>query len=230
MKRLDVPQGTQFGRLTVLEEVMKGIGTRRFRCQCVCGRETVAGLNSLRVGKTSSCGCYRSERTSARARAQNATHGHSRGKRVSREYQAWLSMRQRCNSPSYHNYHRYGGRGIRVDPRWNSFEQFLLDVGPWPGKGYTLDRRDNEGHYEPGNVRWATKTEQARNTSWNRQLTWQGRTQCLTEWAEELGIKRNTLTERLRNGWSVEETLTTPLGRRRPVPLDVLPDSHPESL
>lgn len=79
------------------------------------------------------------------------------------EYNAWCSMRQRCNNPRCEPYPRYGGRGIRVAPEWDDFEQFVKDVGPRPSFRHSLDRIDNNGHYEPGNVRWATKWVQNRN-------------------------------------------------------------------
>ncbi len=93
------------------------------------------------------------------------THGHTVNGTMSPEYRSWYGMRRRCSNPNTMDYPRYGGRGIRVAPQWVKFETFLADVGPRPGPGYSLDRIDNDGDYEPGNVRWATHSEQRRNSS-----------------------------------------------------------------
>jgi len=93
--------------------------------------------------------------------SKNKRHGYS----GTREHATWLDMRNRCRNPAAHNYMRYGGRGIRVCDRWDTFENFLADMGPRPGKGYSIERADNDGHYEPSNCRWATQLEQNRNKS-----------------------------------------------------------------
>lgn len=128
-------------------------------------------------------------------------------------YRAWRSMRLRCENPKDTGYQRYGGRGIRVCARWQrSFEAFVADVGIKPA-GHTLDRIDPNGHYEPGNVRWATRKVQTVNRTNTRWLTWAGRTRTLQEWADETGVGYSTLNYRLRRGWDVGRALTTPAAR-----------------
>lgn len=116
-------------------------------------------------------------------------------------------MHTRCTDPKIRLWPRYGGRGIKVVYR--SFEEFLADIGQRPGAGYSVDRIDNDGHYAIGNCRWSTKPEQGRNQSSNVELTWDGETKSLTEWAESIGLKVNTLQYRIKRGWTVERALTT---------------------
>lgn len=117
-------------------------------------------------------------------------------------------MLTRCLNPRSEKWPQYGGRGIAVCQRWQeSFEAFLADMGE-PPPDHSLDRIDNDGPYSPENCRWATNNQQARNKSTNRVLTYQGKSQTLAEWAEELGLPRNTIQTRLRLGWSVERALS----------------------
>ena len=133
------------------------------------------------------------------------THGASK----TRTYQAWHQMRQRCLNPRHRAYPSYGGRGITICQRWlDSFEAFLEDLGE-PPDNRSLDRIDNDGNYEPGNCRWASRSEQQRNKRDNRLVTYDGMTKCLTEWAEDTGIDRATIRGRLRRGWTVAAALTT---------------------
>jgi len=119
-------------------------------------------------------------------------------------------MFQRCYNPNGTKYADYGGRGITVCDRWLKFENFYADMGDRP-EGMEIDRfPDNDGNYEPGNCRWATRPEQMRNTRANRMITFQGRTQCLTDWANEIGVGCSTICTRLARGWSLERALTTP--------------------
>ena len=129
--------------------------------------------------------------------------------RYTRTYTSWLKMRARCNDPKNNRYDRYGGRGIKVCPEWDgSFEQFLFDMGERP-KGMTLDRRESDKDYCKSNCRWATAKVQARHSE--KLLTHCGKTQSITDWANELGIRQSTLSMRLTAyGWSVERALSTP--------------------
>jgi hypothetical protein len=124
-------------------------------------------------------------------------------------------MMKRCTIPSAKQYSYYGGRGIKIFEKWLNFECFLADMGNRP-EGKTIDRIDNNGNYEPGNCRWATRREQSRNKTNNRILSLNGREMCVMDWAEEIGITESALRCRIdRYGWSVDRALTTPNRYRR---------------
>lgn len=139
-------------------------------------------------------------------------------KRDHPERDIWGQMIQRCSPSKALKYPGYAGRGITVCDRWSGedgFSNFLSDMGPRPGKEYSIERMNNDLGYSPENCKWATKREQARNTRRNHYLTLNGRSQCLTAWAIELGVNMNALRSRLRMGWSVEDVLTIPVKSRR---------------
>ena len=119
-------------------------------------------------------------------------------------------MVARCTNPKWHRYDRYGGRGISVCAKWRIFEAFLADMGIKP-RGFTLERMDNDGNYEPGNCLWATRKTQARNRRGNRLLTLNGVSRSLAEWSDVTGVNYNTLKSRLKYGWSIERVLTVPV-------------------
>ena len=138
------------------------------------------------------------------------THGMSR----TPEFEAWRQLRARCLRPTHRVFNRYKNRG--VCDRWaESFEAFYEDMGARPTAKHSLDRIDNNGPYAPENCRWATWPEQLRNTSQNVNLTHNGKTQCVTAWADETGIKSATLYSRLKRGWSAERALTAPVQVQR---------------
>jgi len=143
-------------------------------------------------------------------------HGHA-GNEQHPLYTVWAQMLSRCSCPTANGYERYGGRGIKVCERWRtSFEDFLADMGPRPTPRHTLDRfPDNDGDYEPGNVRWATPAEQNRNKRSNRLLTHDGVTRCLTDWATTTGLSAGTITMRLQLGWTVADALSEPAHPKR---------------
>ncbi len=130
-------------------------------------------------------------------------------------YHAWANMVQRCTNPLATHYAAYGGRGIGICDRWRqSFEAFIADVGPRPSAAHSIDRIDTNGHYEPGNVRWATATQQQRNTRRNHLIEAFGQTKPLVEWAELTGLCYVTIVNRIRAGWSPERALTKRSQRR----------------
>lgn len=129
---------------------------------------------------------------------------------ITPEYSTWRGMKARCERPSHHKYHRYGGRGIVVCRRWKrSFNNFLADMGCKPSPQHSIDRIDNDGNYEPSNCRWATQLEQQNNTQRTVLLTYQGKTQSAALWAREKNVSRKTLNTRLKRGWSIEQSLET---------------------
>ncbi len=131
------------------------------------------------------------------------------------EYRTWGRMRSRCNNPRTLDWPLYGGRGIAVCARWDSFANFLDDMGERPA-GHSIDRIDGDGNYEPDNCRWATAKEQARNwKTRNRRLTFGGETLLLVEWAERIGLTRESLRDRIGSGWPLAKALTTPPMRKR---------------
>ena len=210
-KRLELA-GKVFGRLTVIEPARKDrSGKVRWRCICDCGVEKEVLSSSLSLKHTRSCGCLRNDLSKSR----NKTHGDSCGGSTTPEYNSRSQILQRCTDENNKAYPEYGGRGIQVCSRWKeSFENFLEDMGRKPSPQHSIERIDNDGNYCPENCRWATKKEQARNRRSNRMIRLNGRTQCLADWVDELGISRSTVKDRLRRGWSEEKALTTPVRKK----------------
>ena len=196
--------GLPFDRLTVIQRGPDSEGTRarsRWICQCECGNMCLILGESLQSRATRSCGCLRNER----ARDRHLTHG----MKGTPEYRIWHGMRNRCLNPRNQQYAKYGGRGIHIE--WTSLCDFVRDMGPQPGPEYTIERVNNDGPYSKDNCIWATRKVQARNTRRTKRLTFQGRTQSLSAWAEELHISPHAIAGRLRRGWNGERALTTPV-------------------
>lgn len=129
-------------------------------------------------------------------------------------FSRWSAMKDRCENPRTKNFKDYGGRGIKVCERWHSFENWFADMGPLPSPGHSIERRDNNGNYEPTNCYWATRAEQAKNKRNNRWLTANGETLHLSEWARRLGTTTGAILHRLKAGWPVRRALSEPISER----------------
>jgi hypothetical protein len=146
--------GSTFSRLTVMRRTIERSVQARWICKCICGGEKVVITAHLRKGGVRSCGCLRDERK------PRLTHGFS----YRSEYFSWNNARMRCFNKNSESYPLYGGRGITMCEEWRSnFAAFLAHIGPKPSSKHSIDRIDTNGHYEPGNVRWATAKQQAAN-------------------------------------------------------------------
>lgn len=203
----------RYGRLTVIGD--QGRTKDLVQCRCDCGTTGHWVLGSLRSGNTTSCGCAQREGATARCLARTK-HGHSRRSGETPEYVVWQNMLRRCSDPTNKRWDRYGGRGISVHPKWQtSFAAFLEDVGQRPSPAHTLDRIDNDGHYEPSNVRWATRAKQARNKSSTRWIEAFGERLPLAAWVQRTGLHHSLIRYRLRVGWTPERALSElPRGRK----------------
>ncbi len=192
--------GRVFGRLTVVGlDVSRTNNKRKFwRCLCTCGEESSVTTGNLESGSVKSCGCLRREIL------DKSTHGLY--KADPSLYGIWVKMIERCTKPNSSSYHNYGGRGIKVCDRWLSLENFFSDMHPRV-EGTSLGRIDNDGDYEPSNCRWETVDQQANNKQTTRRLTYQGRTQSMSQWAKEFHMPVETLFARLKNK-TTEEALT----------------------
>lgn len=196
--------GDRFGRWFVIKFSHKNSwGKRYYLCHCDCGKEVTVIERTLLNGKSTSCGCFRTENLTK--------HGCASNEGKSREYGIYHAMRSRCSDPKRRGYERYGALGVKVCERWvESFENFIVDMGPCP-KGCSIDRfPKSNGNYEPSNCRWATNAEQARNKSSNIMIEYKGESLCLADWAKGLGVRQNTLTYRIRKWDDVEKAFTTP--------------------
>lgn len=196
VKRID---GLRFGRLIAVRAI--GYDKNKeiiWMCKCDCGATVGVNGTRLRLGRTTSCGCYRTEQLRARG-----THKLTK----TRTYRIWIDMWRRCTKPNCIAYKDYGARGITVHLDWCHFERFVEDMG-MAEKDMTIDRIDNNGNYEKENCRWVDMKTQSNNKRNNRHLLHCGNLLTVAQWSSIKGILPSTILERLKRGWSVDRALT----------------------
>lgn len=187
-----VKAGDRFGRLVAI--VRSGADRHNgpmWLFQCDCGKQVRIRTQSVRIGRSKSCGCWNAENAPNRYR----THEHTADGKISPTYGSYRGALNRCLLPNTVGYCYYGGRGITICERWQGpggFENFLADMGERP-PGTTLDRINNKGNYEPGNCRWATKKVQRDNREDTYQISHNGETANVKEWARRFGVRYSSL-------------------------------------
>lgn len=200
--------GQKFGRLNVI-----GLSGRKNRksvwlCECECGnRINTYGYNLIN-GHSQSCGCLRIEKS-----YENGKRSAKHGKRQTRIYRIWQDMKARCYNSKMPNYHNYGEKGIFVCDEWkNNFQSFYeWSIKNGYAENLSIDRKDNSKSYSPDNCRWATAKEQSNNTSRTVLITYNGKTQSMKQWAEELNMNYGKLRTRIKKlNWSIEKSFSTP--------------------
>lgn len=200
----------RFGKLIVADVLYYEKKRWFMHCICDCGRNTKVERCSLISGNTRSCGCLNIKQVTQLGK-QNKTHGMIH----TPEYRSWSLAKSRCLNPKCKDYPNYGGRGVKMCRRWkNSFEAFYEDMRskPKPKRDYSLDRINNDGNYEPENCRWVKRKEQNNNKRNVKEITFRGKTQTISQWAEELNIKKDTLYARLITyKWSMEKAFIQPV-------------------
>lgn len=150
--------GKTFNSLTIIGKAATPASRNEsyWNCRCECGKETIGAGTAIRSGHKKSCGCLLTKK----GNENRIKHGYAK----TSEYQTWRNMRSRCKNPKTINYKYYGARGIEVCKRWmDSFENFLADMGNKPSAAHSIERRDNDGNYEPDNCDWILMAEQATN-------------------------------------------------------------------
>lgn len=208
-----LPIGTRVGRLVLIKKLSKPKGhycSYHYLCKCDCGKRKKTNLYLLRAAKYPSCGCWQTEIMRAFQLGENSgvrRHGHRR-EVPTPEYRAWSSMINLCTNPNAGEYHRYGGRGIRVCKAWmDSFEAFLKDVGLRPSPELQLGRINKNDGYKPGNVAWMTRSENAMNRPSAKLIKFKGEKRTIRAWAIHLGLCYETVWRRFKVGWTARRAL-----------------------
>lgn len=206
MKKLNI-LGQRYGRLIAIAPAPPNGRRTIWKFLCDCGTEKLLNLDPVRDGRTASCGCLQREDIAARS----ITHGHSTGRKISRELKSYTHAKSRCFNPNDEKFPQYGGRGITMCSEWvNDAAKFISDMGPCP-PGLTIDRINPNGNYEPGNCRWATSHQQARTRTDNVLVEYQGATMVLKDYAALVGVNYKSLHARLKYKGNTLEQATAAL-------------------
>jgi len=207
--------GQKFGRLTIIQYVSKNDNRGYYLCKCECGNEKIVSATNLIKGDINSCGCLARELTIKRNIENKYTKKH--GKSKTRLYQIWLDIKQRCYNTKQNTYKWYGAKGIKMCDEWFNdyleFEKWSLSNGY--KENLTIDRINSKCNYEPNNCRWITMKQQLRNTSRTILITYNGKTQCLKDWCNDLGKNYQTIHGRIYTGWQPKIALLVPYNIRK---------------
>lgn len=210
--------GKRFGRLVVSERAERyktntGRRSTYYICQCDCGKTTTVTANHLTTGHTWSCGCAHKEQEKAFCTI-NLTHSRVRDRTPSKSYRRRQQIKQRCYNEKDISYPYYGAKGVKMWDGWidnpAAFCEYVESLDGYDTEGSTIDRIDYTKDYEPGNLRWISLQEQQWNKSNNAWLTANGETRRVIEWAQALGVTRDTISQRIKRGWTPEEAVSTP--------------------
>ena len=189
----------------------RGRKNHKWKCRCNCGNEVIVYGKELLRGHCKSCGCLH-EQQMARYKTINLKHGKASKSDNKSAYNLWCQIKRRCNNPSDVSYRHYGARGIKLWSDWENdpkaFCDYVESLENFGDPGMTIDRIDVNRGYEPGNLRWITLPEQQRNKTNNRWIECFGKKLTITDWANETGIDRRTISARLRAGWQPERALS----------------------
>ena len=216
-----INKGDCFSRLTVekIYKIKKGKTLRPYcLCKCECGKYKEVPVRNLIIGQTKSCGCLQREDASNRMSTFNketAIHNDATRENKTRLYKIWVDMKRRCNNPNRLSASNYHNKGISYCKEWETY----LPFKEWAlNNGYTdeltLERKDVSQNYCPENCTWIPLSEQSKNTTRNKYLTYNNETLILSDWAKKLNMSSKTLLYRLKRGWSVEKALTTPVDKK----------------
>jgi hypothetical protein len=200
--------GSKFNRLTFISKQPTNRNNHAIGIfKCDCGNTCELRLTRVVNGVTKSCGCLKKESAKTMGKS-NITHGMKK----TSEYRIWAGIKSRCYNPKTSQYKNYGAIGRVMSEEWkNSFVAFLRDMGKRPSNKHSVERIDNSKGYSKENCRWATSKEQTRNTNYNVNLEYNGKTKTIVDWSIDLKINQSTIRERLKSGKSIEYSLTHPI-------------------